>query len=89
MTDKAREKLELGEDINGLVVKEVESGSDAESKGIISGDVVIKVSQKLISAPYELKDEIDKAAANGKKSVLLLILRNGARRFVALSLDKY
>ncbi len=89
LTDKVREKLELGEDINGLVVKEVESGSDAESKGIISGDVVIKVSQKLISAPYELKEEIDKAAANGKKSVLLLILRNGARRFVALSLDKY
>ena len=46
------------------------------------------ISGKIISSQIkeELRNEIDKMVGEGKKSVLLLILRNGARRFVALSL---
>ena len=87
LTDEVRMDMDLSKDINGLIVKDVEVSSDAESKGILKGDIILKASQKLISVPLELKDEIDRSISSGRRSILLLILRNGARRFVALSLE--
>ena len=50
-------------------------------------DIITKVGKKVLSAPFELRDEIDKAIKEGRKSVLLLVYRDGAKRFVALTLE--
>jgi serine protease Do len=86
ITDQIRTEMEIESDIDGLLVSNVEVGSDAEIKGIRKGDIIIKVGQKLISAPMDLRDEIDNAMSSNRKSILLLIYRDGSRRFIALAL---
>ena len=88
LTDQIRNQMELEPGIDGLLVSNVEIGSDAETKGIRKGDIIIKSGQKLISVPMDLRDEIDKALASNRKSVLLLVYRDGSRRFIALTLTK-
>jgi serine protease Do len=88
ITDQIRTEMELDSDFDGLLVSNVEVGSDAQIKGIRKGDIIIKVGQKLISAPMDLRDEIDNAIASNRKSILLLIYRDGSRRFIALTLKK-
>jgi serine protease Do len=86
LTDQIRTQMELDSDIYGLLVSKVEVGSDAETKGIMKGDIIIKSGQKLIFAPMDLRDEIDNALSNNRRSILLLIYRDGSRRFIALTL---
>jgi serine protease Do len=86
ITDEIRSQMELDSNIEGLFVSNVEVGSDAEIKGIRKGDIIIKSGQKSISAPMDLRDEIDRALEAGRKSILLLIFRDGSRRFIALTL---
>ena len=86
ITAKVREEMELSVDIKGLLVSNIEGGSDAENKGIRAGDIITKIGKKNVSSPLELRDEIDKVKQEGRKSLLLLIYRDGGRRFVALTL---
>jgi len=86
ITDELRMKIELPSEIDGLIVSNIEAGSNAETKGIQSGDIIIKVGQKTVSVPFDLRAEIDNAKENDRTSVLLLIYRKGSRQFVALTL---
>ena len=88
ITANVRAEMELPSDLQGLLVSNVEGGSDAESKGIREGDIITKIGKTVISLPLEFRDEIDKALKQDKKSLLLLIYRDGSRRFVALALEK-
>ena len=86
ITSKTREEMGLSGDLEGVLVSNVEAGSDAETKGIRSGDIITKIGKKNVSSPMEFRDEIDKALTDGRKSLLMLLYRDGSRRFVALSL---
>ena len=88
ITDEIRTRMELDSDIDGLLVSNVEAGSDAEDKGIRKGDIIIKSGQKPITTPMDLRDEIDNALNSARKSLLLLIYRDGSRRFIALTLQQ-
>ena len=88
ITDEIRTRMELDPDIDGLLVSNVEAGSDAEDKGIRKGDIIIKSGQKPITTPMDLRDEIDNALNSARKSLLLLIYRDGSRRFIALTLQQ-
>jgi len=88
ITDEIRTRMELDPDIDGLFVSNVEAGSDAEDKGIRKGDIIIKSGQKPITTPMDLRDEIDNALNSARKSLLLLIYRDGSRRFIALTLQQ-
>ena len=86
LTEQIRIQMELDSAIDGLLVTDIEVGSDAETKGIRKGDIIVKSGQKSISAPIDLRDEIDRALNSDRKSILLLIYRDGSRRFIALTL---
>jgi len=88
ITDEIRTRMELDPDIDGLLVSNVEAGSDAEDKGIRKGDIIIKSGQKPITTPMDLRDAIDNALNSARKSLLLLIYRDGSRRFIALTLQQ-
>ena len=87
ITAELKSEMGLSKDFDGLMVSDVKQGSDAEAKGIRMNDIITKVGKKVLSAPFELRDEIDKAIKEGRKSVLLLVYRDGAKRFVALTLE--
>ena len=86
MTDELREQLGLDEGSEGLVVRAVDEESEAYEKGLRDGDVITDAGQQEIASLGDFEDRIEEARDAGRKSLLLLVRRQGEPRFVALSL---
>lgn len=71
----------------GLVVTAVDATSDAAGKGVAPGDIIVEAGQAPVTRLADLQARIDEAKAAGRKSLLLLIRREGDPRFVALSVE--
>ena len=71
----------------GLVVTNVDEMSDAFEKGLRNGDVIAEAGQEKVASIADLKARIDDARDGGRKSLLLLVRRDGDPRFVALSVE--
>jgi serine protease Do len=84
ITDDLRERFELSPDARGVIILEVAEGSEAASKNLRPGDVIAEVGQEEVSSPPEVMAKINQAQQENKKSVLLLIDRQGDLRFEAL-----
>ena len=82
-----RERFALPDDVRGLVVVDVEDGSDAFLKGMRPGDIITEVGQEVVASPEDMRDRIDSAEQAGRNSILMLVRRDGAPRFVALNLS--
>ena len=80
-------QLGLSADAQGLVIKEIDETSAAFDKGLRAGDVITEAGQQKVSALSDLTDRIDEAKAAGRKSLLLLIRREGEPRFVAVPVE--
>ena len=78
------EEFGIDASIKGVVIVDVKPGSVAEEKGLKKGDVIIQVNRVKISSTEELKKLNEEAKRAKKSSVLMLILRNGMRRFIGL-----
>ncbi|MBT8426178.1 MAG: DegQ family serine endoprotease [Silicimonas sp.] len=88
MTDELREQLGLAEDSEGLVVADVDEASEAYEKGLRAGDIITEAGQEKVASVKDLEDRIENAREAGRKSLLLLVRREGDPRFVALSLEE-
>lgn len=87
MSDELREQLGLGKSAAGLVVKEVAEDSEAYEKGLRAGDVITEAGQQAVGTVGDLEARIEDAKEAGRKSLLLLVRREGEPRFVALGLS--
>ena len=87
MTDELREQLGLDADAEGLVVADVAEDSEAYEKGLRAGDLITEAGQEKVASVRDLEDRIDEARDAGRKTLLLLVRRDGDPRFVALSLE--
>ncbi|NNF71185.1 MAG: Do family serine endopeptidase [Rhodobacteraceae bacterium] len=87
MTDELRAQLNLPEGTNGLVVQDIAEDSEAFEKGLRAGDVITEAGQEAVASVSDLQGRIDAARDAGRKSLLLLVRREGDPRFVALSLE--
>ncbi|HWK65471.1 MAG TPA: Do family serine endopeptidase [Rhizobiaceae bacterium] len=72
------------EDGKGVVVTDVEPGSDAADRGIQAGDVIVSVNSKDVSSGEEVTAAVAEAAKSGRKAVLMQVMREDTSRFVAL-----
>ena len=72
---------------SGLVVVEVEDGSEADTKGILAGDLITEAGQQKLTGIADFEARVEEAQEAGRKSLLLLVRRDGAPRFVALGLE--
>jgi serine protease Do len=88
MTEELREQLALPSGAQGLVVRDVVADSEAFEKGLRAGDIIAEAGQQAVSTPAELEQRIEAARDAGRRSLLLLVRRNGEPRFVALALDQ-
>ena len=86
LTDQYRERFMISGDGGGVVILEVEEGSQAAEKGLRPGDLIVEVSQNPVSVPQDVVARIDAAKDAGRRSVLLLVRSGGSGRFVALTL---
>ncbi len=87
ITRTMAEKYSLSTDQEGVVITDVKGDSGAAEKGLRKGDVIVEVNQEKVSTPDAVAAKIKDAAQNGRRSVLLLINRDGDLRFVALRID--
>ena len=88
LTDEMRTELAAVTDMIGLVVTNVEEGSEAFEKGLRAGDILTEAGQQKITSIADLNGRVDAAREAGRKSLLLLVRRAGDPRFVALTLEE-
>ena len=87
ITQELKEKFSLNDD-KGVVVVDVTKDSPAADKGLRAGDVIMEAAQEEIKSATQVAGKIDDAKKAGRKSILLLVERQGDLRFVALRLDQ-
>lgn len=71
----------------GVLILDVDELSPAYEKGVRAGDIITEIGQQTVNSPADVSARISSAKAGGRKSILLLIHRDGDKRFVAISLD--
>ncbi len=86
LTNDYRERFMIASDTDGVVILEVDEGSQAAEKGLRPGDVIMEVSQNPVQTPKDVVDRIEAARDAGRRSILLLVRSGGSGRFVALTL---
>jgi serine protease Do len=76
----------LGDYTEGVLIMDVDEASVAFDKGLRAGDIITEIGQQAVTSPSDIDERIASAKAGGRTSILLLVHRDGDKRFVALSL---
>jgi serine protease Do len=87
ITPDLKDKFSLSDD-KGVVVVGVSKDSPAAEKGLKAGDVIMEAAQEEIKNASQVAEKIAEAKKTGRKSILLLVERQGDLRFIALRLDQ-
>ncbi|MFT4012997.1 MAG: PDZ domain-containing protein, partial [Paracoccus sp. (in: a-proteobacteria)] len=84
LTPEIADQLGLGRDTSGLVVQEVDPEGAAADKGLTPGDVITEAGQQPVTSLADLEARVKEAKDAGRKSILMMVRREGEPRFVAL-----
>jgi len=88
LTKETRERFQVPADAKGAVVVDVKRDGAAAQAGLRAGDVIARIGDKEVSGPRDVIDTLNAAAKSERKSVLMLVKRQGNERFVAVPLSK-
>jgi serine protease Do len=88
ITTDLKEKFSLADGSKGVVVVDVAKDSPAAVKGVRPGDLIMEAAQEEVKSPGDVSSKIEDAKKSGRKSILLLVERQGDLRFIALRLDQ-
>ena len=88
LDDQMRTELGLDETAEGLAVLDVDPESAAYEKGLRAGDVIVEAGQERVASVADLQARIEDARDAGRRSILLLVRREGEPRFLALPLSE-
>ncbi len=72
----------------GLIVQDVAGDSDAGKKGLREGDVILRAGEHNATAPADVASAATEARKAGRKSVLLLVTRDGRQTFVPIEVEE-
>ncbi len=86
LTNDIKRQLNLGNDIEGVVVNSIEQSSNAFERGLRRGDVITEVKRKRVESPSEFYDEIQRRIETGDQAILLTIERQNTKQFIAFEL---
>ena len=84
LTAEMAQDMGLPDDTKGLLVQEVDPASEAAEKGLAPGDIITEAGQQPVALIADLNARIDEVREAGRKSLLVLVRRDGEPRFVAL-----
>ncbi len=88
VTPELKDKFSLSDNAKGVVVVDVAKDSPAAAKGVHPGDLIMEAAQEEVKSPGEIGSRIAEAKKSGRKSILLLVDRQGDLHFIALRLDQ-
>jgi serine protease Do len=68
----------------GVVVTNVDPDGPAAERGFKTGDVILEVGGKAVSTPADVRNALNEARKDGKRTVLMRVKSGDTSRFVAL-----
>lgn len=87
LTPEINQQLGVPEATRGVVVVNVDPESDAATKGLQRGDIIVSVNQLPVTAPAQVSAAVASARASGRSNVLLSVQRgNTPAQYVAVKL---
>lgn len=87
LTPQIARNLGIGEGVQGVVIAQVDPSSDAASKGLQRGDVVVSVNRQPVASAAQLAAAVAAARTAGRDTVALFIQRpRGAGGFIAVKI---
>ncbi|AWK89289.1 serine protease (plasmid) [Azospirillum thermophilum] len=87
LTPGLRETFSIGSDVDGVVVTNVGDDSTASDRGLDPGDVIVEAGQEPVRTPEDLNARIKQAKAEGRKTLLMLVSRDGDLRYIPLPIE--
>jgi serine protease Do len=84
LNEKARDSLDIPEGVNGVVIVSVDPNGPAADIGLQPGDVIARVDNKTVKTPADVATAVKNVQKSGRKSVAMLINRQGTEQFVAV-----
>src|SRR6266404_3243060 len=88
LSEGQRRKFGIADEASGVVVMDVDPKSNAATKGLKPGDVIVEVDQGSVTTPADVEKRIAAAKSNGFKVVTLLVYRQGDFQWVAVRTDQ-
>ena len=90
LTPETRRSFNLGDSVTGgVVITRVDPDSDAATKGLQAGDVVLRIGNRAVRTPADFQAGVAEAKKGGRSSVLLLVTHQaGGTGFVAIDIEK-
>jgi serine protease Do len=87
VTDTVRGQLALGDDASGVVVTDVDAGSDAAVRGLQPGDRIVAIGTSEVKSLADINLGIEQAKAHKRGSVLLFVVnQRGGKRDVPIKI---
>ncbi|MGH6937631.1 DegQ family serine endoprotease [Hypericibacter sp.] len=83
----ARAQFEIPDSVDGALIADVDQDGKAAEQGLRPGDVIERVADSSIKNPADVDRLVEQARKDQKKSVLMLISRQGDDLFLALDLS--
>jgi serine protease Do len=88
LTAEARRRHSIKDGVKGVVVGRVDPDSNAATKRLQTGDVIVEVGQEAVNSVQEISERVEKLKKEGRKSALLLVANaQGELRFVAVTIE--
>ncbi|MFC4625384.1 Do family serine endopeptidase [Daeguia caeni] len=88
LSDDLRSEYGIADDVTGVVVVHVASGSAAGEKRIETGDVIVDVGSVAVKTPEDVRKRIEALRREGRKNALVMLAsRSGELRFVTIRID--
>ena len=84
INDSLRDRFNLPDDAQGVVIVDVDGGSNAAEKGVRPGDIVLEVTHMTVNTTQQVLDRVEAAMAQNRPAVLLLIETSAGPRYVGL-----
>ena len=84
INDSLRERFNLPDDAQGVVIVDVDGGANAAEKGVRAGDIVLEVTHTTVNTTQQVLDQVEAALAQNRPTVLLLIETSAGPRYVGL-----
>jgi serine protease Do len=88
ITDDMRAKFGIPQGVNGVLIVNVKSETDAADKGILPGDIIIEISQNKVFTPRDVEMRVAEEIRSSRDFALMLINRKGTLSYIALKLKK-
>ena len=79
----ARLKFDLGDDVKGALIVDIDDQSAAYESGLRVGDVLVELGQKQVESAQDVAESVKAAQKAGKNTVLVFVMSGENGRFVA------